>query len=163
MIACYYGLGISSLLEAKILKLDERIEVIDTVQLDSLYDYHFEAIDVLVTTHEIEGDHLPKRLSQVTVSPLFSNEDAEKVKVIINQINNNVINQADLSSVQVDVVGGEDEVTDMAVVFDKAQSILNNNHAITESYISSALERKNLLLHLLEMLLVCLMAILKKY
>ena len=54
--------------------------------------------------------------------------------VNINQINNNVINQADLSSVQVDVVGGEDEVTDMAVVFDKAQSILNNNHAITESY-----------------------------
>ena len=142
MIACYYGLGISSLLEAKILKLDERIEVIDTVQLDSLYDYHFEGIDVLVTTHEIEGNHLPKRLSQVTVSPLFSNEDAEKVKVIINQINNNVINQADLSSVQVDVVGGEDEVTDMAVVFDKAQSILNNNHAITESYIPSALERE---------------------
>ncbi|PTL18282.1 PTS mannose transporter subunit IIA [Staphylococcus gallinarum] len=142
VIACYYGLGISSLLEAKILKLDERIEVIDTVQLDSVYDYHFDGIDVLVTTHEIEGNHLPKRLSQVTVSPLFSNEDAEKVKVIINQINNNVINQADLSSVQVDVVGGDDEVTDMAVVFDKAQSILNNNHAITESYIPSALERE---------------------
>lgn len=142
VIACYYGLGISSLLEAKVLKLDERIDVVDTVQLEVVDDCQLEDIDILITTHEIEEINLPSHVTRITVSPLFSKEDAEKVKIAIQQISNNVIHQADLSSIQVDVVGDIDEMTDTAVVFDMAQQILNNNQAITNSYIPSALERE---------------------
>ncbi|MEZ2005393.1 PTS mannose transporter subunit IIA, partial [Staphylococcus aureus] len=77
-IACYYGLGVSNFLETKINNLSEELSVINTIKLESITHYHFDNVDLLITTHDIPKQTLnilPKHLTTIKVAPLFSEDD----------------------------------------------------------------------------------------
>ncbi|PTE44527.1 BglG family transcription antiterminator [Staphylococcus equorum] len=142
VITCYYGLGISSLLEAKIANLDDRIHVIDTLKLENVSQYDFSGIDALITTHFIDKFQVPDTLQVMEVSPLFSNEDANKIQSFIRHKQNPVLNQDELAAIQFDVHSDKQEITEASYVFEQAQIIFGDNHSVSEKYIQSALERE---------------------
>ncbi|HLR19497.1 MAG TPA: BglG family transcription antiterminator [Staphylococcus sp.] len=142
VITCYYGLGISSLLEAKISNLDDRIHVLDTLKLEDVSHYDFSGIDALVTTHSIHKSQVPDTLQVMEVSPLFSNEDANKIQSFIQHKQNPVLNHDELLSIQFDIHSEKQAQTEASYVFEQAQKILRNNHSVTDKYIESALERE---------------------
>ncbi|MGJ5714755.1 BglG family transcription antiterminator [Staphylococcus equorum] len=142
VITCYYGLGISSLLEAKIANLDDRIHVIDTLKLENVSQYDFSGVDALITTHFIDKFQVPDTLQVMEVSPLFSNEDANKIQSFIRHKQNPVLNQDELAAIQFDVHSDEQELTEASYVFEQAQIIFGDNHSVSEKYIQSALERE---------------------
>lgn len=143
VITCYYGLGISSLLEAKIANLDDRIHVIDTLKLENVSQYDFSGVDALITTHFIDKFQVPDTLQVMEVSPLFSNEDANKIQSFIRHKQNPVLNQDELAAIQFDVHSDKQELTEASYVFEQAQIIFGDNHSVSEKYIQSALEREN--------------------
>ena len=142
VITCYYGLGISSLLEAKIANLDDRIHVIDTLKLENVSQYDFSGVDALITTHFIDKLQVPDTLQVMEVSPLFSNEDANKIQSFIRHKQNPVLNQDELAAIQFDVHSDKQELTEASYVFEQAQIIFGDNHSVSEKYIQSALERE---------------------
>lgn len=142
VITCYYGLGISSLLEAKIANLDDRIHVIDTLKLENVSQYDFSGVDALITTHFIDKSQVPDTLQVMEVSPLFSNEDANKIQSFIRHKQNPVLNQDELAAIQFDVHSDKQELTEASYVFEQAQIIFRDKHSVTEKYIQSALERE---------------------
>ncbi|MFQ3872359.1 BglG family transcription antiterminator [Staphylococcus sp. Mo2-1] len=142
VITCYYGLGISSLLEAKIANLDDRIYVIDTLKLEDVSQYDFSGVDSLITTHFVDKSQVPDTLQVMEVSPLFSNEDANKIQSFIRHKQNPVLNQDELATIQFDVHSDKQELTEASYVFEQAQIIFRDNHSVTEKYIQSALERE---------------------
>lgn len=142
VITCYYGLGISSLLEAKIANLDDRIHVIDTLKLEIVSQYDFSGVDALITTHFIDKLQVPDTLQVMEVSPLFSNEDANKIQSFIRHKQNPVLNQDELAAIQFDVHSDKQELTEASYVFEQAQIIFGDNHSVSEKYIQSALERE---------------------
>lgn len=142
VITCYYGLGISSLLEAKIANLDDRIHVIDTLKLEDVSQYDFSGVDALITTYFIDKSQVPDTLQVMEVSPLFSNEDANKIQSFIRHKQNPVLNQDELAAIQFDVHSDKQELTEASYVFEQAQIIFRDNHSVTEKYIQSALERE---------------------
>ncbi|PTE83374.1 PTS mannose transporter subunit IIA [Staphylococcus equorum] len=142
VITCYYGLGISSLLEAKIANLDDRIHVIDTLKLENVSQYDFSGIDALITTHFIDKFQVPDTLQVMEVSPLFSNEDANKIQSFIRHKQNPVLNQDELAAIQFDVHSDKQELTEASYVFEQAQIIFGDNHSVSEKYIQSSLERE---------------------
>lgn len=142
VITCYYGLGISSLLEAKIANLDDRIHVIDTLKLENVSQYDFSGVDALITTHFIDEFQVPDTLQVMEVSPLFSNEDANKIQSFIRHKQNPVLNQDELAAIQFDVHSDKQELTEASYVFEQAQIIFGDNHSVSEKYIQSALERE---------------------
>lgn len=141
VITCYYGLGISSLLEVKIANLDSHINIVDTLKLERLSHYNFSNIDMLITTHPIDTTDLPDTLHVIEVSPLLSDNDTNQIKSFINNKRNPVLKQNEISAIQFDVQTVKDDVS-ATHVFENAQSLLMKQHAITESYIKSALERE---------------------
>ncbi|WP_427708153.1 BglG family transcription antiterminator [Staphylococcus parequorum] len=142
VITCYYGLGISSLLEAKIANLDDRIYVIDTLKLEDVSQYDFSGVDALITTHFVDKSQVPDTLQVMEVSPLFSNEDANKIQSFIRHKQNPVLNQDELAAIQFDVHSDKQELTEASYVFEQAQIIFRDNQSVTEKYIQSALERE---------------------
>ncbi|MEB7674745.1 BglG family transcription antiterminator [Staphylococcus equorum] len=142
VITCYYGLGISSLLEAKIANLDDRIHVIDTLKLENVSQYDFSGVDALITTHFIDKFQVPDTLQVMEVSPLFSNEDANKIQSFIRHKQNPVLNQDELAAIQFDVHSDKQELAEASYVFEQAQIIFGDNHSVSEKYIQSALERE---------------------
>lgn len=142
VITCYYGLGISSLLEAKIANLDDRIHVIDTLKLENVSQYDFSGVDALITTHFIDKFQVPDTLQVMEVSPLFSNEDANKIQSFIRHKQNPVLNQDELAAIQFDVHSDKQELTEASYVFEQAQIIFGDNHSVSEKYIQSSLERE---------------------
>ncbi|MDW5470601.1 BglG family transcription antiterminator [Staphylococcus equorum] len=142
VITCYYGLGISSLLEAKIANLDDRIHVVDTLKLENVSQYDFSGVDALITTHFIDKFQVPDTLQVMEVSPLFSNEDANKIQSFIRHKQNPVLNQDELAAIQFDVHSDKQELTEASYVFEQAQIIFGDNHSVSEKYIQSALERE---------------------
>ncbi|MEJ7422795.1 PTS mannose transporter subunit IIA, partial [Staphylococcus haemolyticus] len=80
VIACYYGLGISTLLAEKIKQLNHAIQIVDTLKLEDINDYHFEGIDLLITTQDFDTSQLLQTPKVIQVSPLFSDEDAKKIE-----------------------------------------------------------------------------------
>lgn len=85
VIACYYGLGVSNLLEAKIAKLNKQINVIDIIKLEEVNGYDFSNIDLLVTTNEIDKSKIMNDINVLIVTPLFSKEDENKFKYYMNE------------------------------------------------------------------------------
>src|SRR5699024_3374870 len=102
VITCYYGLGISSLLEAKIANLDDHIKIIDTLRLELLATYDFSNIDALITTHPIDTTNLPDTLKVIEVSPLLSDGDVNEIKTFINHKRNPVLKQSEIFDIQFD-------------------------------------------------------------
>ncbi len=142
VITCYYGLGISSLLEAKIQKLNHKINIIDTIKLEDVSTYPFTNTDILVTTHDIDMTHLPSNVQVVKVSPLFSEEDAHKFQTILNQKQNPVLNNDALLPIDFLSVPIETDIHSTVDIFQHAERLLNQQHAISSGYIESALERE---------------------
>lgn len=142
VITCYYGLGISSLLEAKIKNIDDSIHIVDTLKMEDINDYNFSNIDALVATHSIEGKQLPNDLTCIEVSPLFSEEDENKIASALHHKQNPVLHQTELSSIQFSVYSDKQEQVVASYVFEQAQMILDNNHAVAKDYMKSALERE---------------------
>ncbi len=69
-------------LETKINNLSEELSVIRTsIKLESITHYHFDNVDLLITTHDIPKQTLnilPKHLTTIKVAPLFSEDDRHK-------------------------------------------------------------------------------------
>ncbi len=142
VITCYYGLGISSLLEARIQKLNDKINIADTLKLEDVPQYHFSNTDILVTTHEIDMANVPDSVEVVHVSPLFSEDDANKIQTILNQKQNPILKKDALSPIEFVSQPIQQNETTTVDIFEQTQIILDDKHAITNGYIESALERE---------------------
>ncbi|WP_248499754.1 BglG family transcription antiterminator [Staphylococcus aureus] len=139
VIACYYGLGVSNFLETKINNLSEELLVINTIKLENITHYHFDNVDLLITTHDIPKQTLnilPKHLSTIKVAPLFSEDDRHKIRHIVKQKQNPVQAHHHMD------VNTEQKPRHTVQIFEEAQKILQAHHAIVEGYIESALERE---------------------
>ena len=80
-------------LETKINNLSEELLVINTIKLENITHYHFDNVDLLITTHDIPKQTLnilPKHLSTIKVAPLFSEDDRHKIRHIVKQKQNPV-------------------------------------------------------------------------
>ncbi|MBO3061439.1 BglG family transcription antiterminator [Mammaliicoccus fleurettii] len=142
VITCYYGLGISSLLEARIQKLNDKINITDTLKLEDVPQYHFSNTDILVTTHEIDMANVPDSVEVVHVSPLFSEDDANKIQTILNQKQNPILKKDALSPIEFVSQPIQQNETTTVDIFEQTQIILEDKHAITNGYIESSLERE---------------------
>ncbi|MFU0769260.1 BglG family transcription antiterminator [Staphylococcus pasteuri] len=139
-ICCYYGLGISQLLETKISKLNQYIKVTDILKLEDIESYHFENVDILITTHDISAE-LQKNLEIIKVSPLFSDEDKLKLNQIVKTKLNPIIKENDLDGIAFNIISN-DFILSIPGVFEKANQILDESKAITDDYIETALNRE---------------------
>lgn len=144
VIACYYGIGISNLLEVKIKEIDPNLNIIDTIKLENIQNYNFDNIDLLVSTHPIQHAQLPKSLTVMEVSPLLSLEDTHKITNFLKRQQNPVLPKNRLSGINFIVVPEDVSITHIVQVFEKAQDILTTKKAILSDYINSALEREKL-------------------
>ncbi|MCG5156661.1 BglG family transcription antiterminator [Staphylococcus aureus] len=147
VIACYYGLGVSNFLETKINNLSEELSVINTIKLENITHYHFDNVDLLITTHDIPKQTLqmlPKHLSTIKVAPLFSEDDRHKIIHVVKQKQkqNPVQAHHHMDTVNFLVVNTEQKPRHTVQIFEEAQKILQAHHAIVEGYIESALERE---------------------
>ena len=102
VIACYYGLGISTLLAEKIKQLNHAIQIVDTLKLEDINDYHFEGIDLLITTQDFDTRQLLQTPKVIQVSPLFSDEDA-KNRILYKSHAKPIIKDDILSKIQLSV------------------------------------------------------------
>ncbi|XVL26231.1 PTS sugar transporter subunit IIA [Staphylococcus equorum] len=116
--------------------------MIDTLKLENVSQYDFSGVDALITTHFIDKFQVPDTLQVMEVSPLFSNEDANKIQSFIRHKQNPVLNQDELAAIQFDVHSDKQELTEASYVFEQAQIIFGDNHSVSEKYIQSALERE---------------------
>ncbi|WP_436854318.1 BglG family transcription antiterminator [Staphylococcus caeli] len=142
VITCYYGVGISSLLEAKIANLDDRISIVVTLKFEQVEQYDFTNVDALVTTHAIETDQLPAHVTLIEVSPLFSEEDGKKILTSMHHKQNPLIQQDELANIQFDIVADRQESLNASFVFEQAQEIFDRDYSVMTDYIQSALERE---------------------
>ncbi|HDE3786353.1 TPA: BglG family transcription antiterminator [Staphylococcus aureus] len=144
VIACYYGLGVSNFLETKINNLSEELSVINTIKLENITHYHFDNVDLLITTHDIPKQTLnilPKHLTTIKVAPLFSEDDRHKIRHVVKQ-KQNPVQAHHMDTVNFLVVNTEQKSRHTVQIFEEAQKILQAHHAIVEGYIESALERE---------------------
>lgn len=145
VIACYYGLGVSNFLETKINNLSEELSVINTIKLENITHYHFDNVDLLITTHDIPKQTLnilPKHLTTIKVAPLFSEDDRHKIRHVVKQKQNPVQAHHHMDTVNFLVVNTEQKSRHTVQIFEEAQKILQAHHAIVEGYIETALERE---------------------
>ncbi len=55
--------------------------MINTIKLENITHYHFDNVDLLITTHDIPKQTLnilPKHLTTIKVAPLFSEDDRQQ-------------------------------------------------------------------------------------
>lgn len=140
VIACYYGLGVSNLLEAKISKLNKQINVIDIIKLEEVNGYDFSNTDLLVTTNEIDKSKIMNDINVLIVTPLFSKEDENKFKYYMNEKRNPISINNKLDNIIVETDKGNYNNT--LSIFKRLNEILENNKAIENEYIDSVLERE---------------------
>jgi activator of the mannose operon (transcriptional antiterminator) len=142
VITCYYGLGISSLLETKIGNLDSQINVIKTLNFDELADFDFTGIDLLITTHDNNSLTIPRETKLIKVSPLFTEVDERKVLSFVRQKNNQVTLNEDIDSIKFTVITHFEKDELGTKIFETAKSILNESNDVKIGYIESAIERE---------------------
>ncbi|MCI2886902.1 BglG family transcription antiterminator [Staphylococcus hominis] len=140
VIACYYGLGVSNLLGAKISKLNKQINVIDIIKLEEVNGYDFSNTDLLVTTNEIDKSKIMNDINVLIVTPLFSKEDENKFKYYMNEKRNPISINNKLDNIIVETDKGNYNNT--LSIFKRVNEILENNKAIENEYIDSVLERE---------------------
>ena len=140
VIACYYGLGVSNLLEAKISKLNKQINVIDIIKLEEVNGYDFSNTDLLVTTNEIDKSKIMNDINVLIVTPLFSKKDENKFKYYMNEKRNPISINNKLDNIIVETDKGNYNNT--LSIFKRVNEILENNKAIENEYIDSVLERE---------------------
>ncbi|MDU4449008.1 MAG: BglG family transcription antiterminator [Staphylococcus lugdunensis] len=140
VICCYYGLGISQLLETKLTTLNRHIKVQDTLQYDDLATYSFEGVDVLVMTHDIDVE-VPSYVDVIKISPLLSEKDQHQIQSLVKQKLNPTITSHDMSSIPIKVITAK-SYQSLPELFDRAHDILMACHAVQEDYIHTALLRE---------------------
>ncbi|RIN03695.1 PTS sugar transporter subunit IIA, partial [Staphylococcus shinii] len=116
--------------------------IVDTLKIEDIDDYNFSDIDALISTHTIETTQLPNDLICLEVSPLFSEEDENKIASALHHKQNPVLHQNELASIQFSVYSDKQEQVVASYVFEQAQIALDNNYAVTNDYMKSALERE---------------------
>ncbi|MDQ7114161.1 BglG family transcription antiterminator [Staphylococcus simulans] len=144
VIACYYGIGISQLLATKVSKLSNHIKVKDTIRLEDIDHYDFTGIDMLITTHDIIIDQLTEDVELLQVSPLLSDDDKHQLETFMAKKLKPAMKSDEFSGVNFIVETESEKAFNTASIFEKAQDILSNNHAVLEGYIESALERERM-------------------
>lgn len=142
VIACYYGLGVSNLLEAKISKLNKQINVIDIIKLEEINGYDFSNTDLLVTTNEIDKSKIMNDINVLIVTPLFSKEDENKFKYYMNEKRNPISINNKLDNINIIVETDKGNYNNTFSIFKRVNEILENNKAIENEYIDSVLERE---------------------
>ena len=144
VIACYYGLGISTLLAEKIKQLNHAIQIVDTLKLEDINNYHFEGIDLLITTHDFDTSQLLQIPKVIQVSPLFSDEDAKKIEFFIKAMQNPLSKDDILSKIQLSVESNFklNHSNHILPIFEKSKEILDYHHATLDGYIESAIDRE---------------------
>ncbi len=144
VIACYYGLGISTLLAEKIKQLNHAIQIVDTLKLEDINDYHFEGIDLLITTQDFDTSQLLQTPKVIQVSPLFSDEDAKKIEFFIKAMQNPLSKDDILSKIQLSVESNFklNHSNHILPIFEKSKEILDYHHATLDGYIESAIDRE---------------------
>lgn len=142
VIACYYGLGVSNLLEAKISKLNKQINVIDIIKLEEVNGYDFSNTDLLVTTNEIDKSKIMNDINVLIVTPLFSKEDENKFKYYMNEKRNPISINNKLDNINIIVETDKGNYNNTLSIFKRVNEILKNNKAIENEYIDSVLERE---------------------
>lgn len=142
VIACYYGLGVSNLLEAKISKLNKQINVIDIIKLEEVNGYDFSNTDLLVTTNEIDKSKIMNDINVLIVTPLFSKEDENKFKYYMNEKRNPISINNKLDNINIIVETDKGNYNNTLSIFKRVNEILENNKAIENEYIDSVLERE---------------------
>ncbi|CDR52089.1 BglG family transcription antiterminator [Staphylococcus schweitzeri] len=145
VIVCYYGLGVSNFLETKINNLTDELTVINTIKLENISNNHFENVDLLITTHAIPShtlNTLPKHITIIKVSPLFSEDDHHKIMHFVKQKQNPIQSQDYMAAVNFLVVNMAQSLHHTVQIFEEAHKILQAHHAITVGYIETALERE---------------------
>ncbi|EEK11930.1 BglG family transcription antiterminator [Staphylococcus hominis] len=142
VIACYYGLGVSNLLEAKISKLNKQINVIDIIKLEEVNGYDFSNTDLLVTTNEIDKSKIMNDINVLIVTPLFSKEDENKFKYYMNEKRNPISINNKLDNINIIVEIDKGNYNNTLSIFKRVNEILKNNKAIENEYIDSVLERE---------------------
>ncbi|MDU3083276.1 MAG: PRD domain-containing protein [Staphylococcus epidermidis] len=144
VIACYYGLGISTLLAEKIKQLNHAIQIVDTLKLEDINNYHFEGIDLLITTHDFDTSQLLQIPKVIQVSPLFSDEDAKKIEFFVKDMQNPLSKDDILSKIQLSVESNfkMNHSNHILPIFEKSKEILDYHHATLDGYIESAIDRE---------------------
>ena len=142
VIACYYGLGVSNLLDAKISKLNKQINVIDIIKLEEVNGYDFSNTDLLVTTNEIDKSKIMNDINVLIVTPLFSKEDENKFKYYMNEKRNPISINNKLDNINIIVETDKGNYNNTLSIFKRVNEILKNNKAIENEYIDSVLERE---------------------
>ena len=102
VIACYYGLGISTLLAEKIKQLNHAIQIVDTLKLEDINNYHFEGIDLLITTHDFDTSQLLQIPKVIQVSPYFQMKML-KIEFFVKAMQNPLSKDDILSKIQLSV------------------------------------------------------------
>lgn len=107
-------------LETKINNLSEELSVINTIKLESITHYHFDNVDLLITTHDIPKQTLnilPKHLTTIKVAPLFSEDDRHKIRHVVKQKQNPVQAHHHMDTVNFLVVNTEQKSRHTVQIF----------------------------------------------
>lgn len=142
LIACYYGIGISNLLETKITQHYPQIKVIDTVTLEQITQYDFTNIDLLITTHQPDQINT-NRIQVIQVSPLLDTTDREKLNKAVQNATRTQKSQQSSGSINTHIIS--QEITSMQEVFDMTASILQTTEhdpTIVDTYIKNTYTRE---------------------
>lgn len=111
-------------LETKINNLSEELSVINTIKLENITHYHFDNVDLLITTHDIPKQTLnilPKHLTIIKVAPLFSEDDRHKIRHVVKQKQNPVQAHHHMDTVNFLVVNTEQKPRHTVQIFEEAQ------------------------------------------
>ncbi|MDN6062802.1 MAG: PTS sugar transporter subunit IIA, partial [Staphylococcus simulans] len=128
----------------KVSKLSNHIKVKDTIRLEDIDHYDFTGIDMLITTHDIIIDQLTEDVELLQVSPLLSDDDKHQLETFMAKKLKPAMKSDEFSGVNFIVETESEKAFNTASIFEKAQDILSNNHAVLEGYIESALERERM-------------------
>ena len=80
IVVCHMGIGMSRLLQARLEQTESDLDIVDCIAKSDLNAYlETEKIDMIISTVEIETDHIPS----VVVSPLLDEKDKERVSKLV--------------------------------------------------------------------------------
>ena len=121
-VVCSSGIGTSSLLYSRLVKLFPRLEVVGQFSREDVYSEKIEQneLELLITTISLEKSKLPS----IQVNPLLMSEDIERIKQVISILSSNVKPYKKQSDV---VKKAEPVVTDI----EKVKRI----HGLTDSFL----------------------------
>ncbi|WP_460990884.1 PTS sugar transporter subunit IIB, partial [Staphylococcus aureus] len=86
--------------------------------------YHFENVDLLITTHDIPKQTLnilPKHLTSIKIAPLFTDDDLHTIRNVVKQKQNPLQAHHHMDTVNFRVVNTEQKSRNTVQIFEEAQ------------------------------------------